>query len=52
MKDKYSNDNEVFVKRCVIIVLIVMGLLFMTLCAKFGYAIGEVLGEFIYNIKH
>ena len=47
-----DNNNELLVKRSVIFILGMAGLLFMAFCAKFGYTVGEVLGELLYNLKH
>lgn len=46
------NNNDLIEKRSVIIILSIIGLVFLVICAKSGYSMGEVLGELIYNLKH
>lgn len=46
------NNNETIVKRSVVIILGIIGLVFLTICVKSGYSVGEALGELIYNLKH
>ena len=52
MTNKTEYDNDIAVKRGVILVVGIAGLILMAICAINGHKIGEVLGEFIYNLKH
>lgn len=46
------NNNDDIVKRSVIIIIGIIGLIFFVMCVKAGYSMGEDLGELIYNLKH
>lgn len=52
MPSKNDTNNAILVKRIVILVVGIAGLILMAICAKNGYKFGEVLGELIYNLKH
>ena len=52
MQNESNDNNDVLVKRSVIFILCMVGLLFMSLCVKSGYAVGEAFGELLYNLKH
>jgi hypothetical protein len=47
-----NNDKHALVKCSVIFILCVVGLLCVSLSAKYGYTAGEGFGELFYNLMH